>query len=108
MPMLARPLMTSLISLFALAVETRPTWPDALSTPFHKYDPVCCVDFRFWRGATREHPQPWGRHFLLAASQTPGDNATFHPCDYCLIIQNAGSEQEADSGREQRWVWPLP
>src|SRR5205809_8108159 len=32
----------------------------ALSTPFHKYDPVCCVDFRFWRGATREHPPKWG------------------------------------------------
>src|SRR2546425_7418144 len=32
----------------------------ALSTPFHKYDHVCCVDFRFWRGATREHPPKWG------------------------------------------------
>src|SRR6266496_6631441 len=32
----------------------------ALSTPFHKYDPVCCVDFRFWRGATSEHPPKWG------------------------------------------------
>src|SRR5207249_3481949 len=32
----------------------------ALSTPFHKYDHVCCVDFRFWRGATREHPPQWG------------------------------------------------
>ena len=31
-----------------------------LSTPFHKYDHVCCVDFRFWRGATREHPPQWG------------------------------------------------
>src|SRR5207247_10344327 len=31
-----------------------------LSTPFHKYDHVCCVDFRFWRGATREHPPKWG------------------------------------------------
>src|SRR5439155_11080102 len=31
-----------------------------LSTPFHKYDYVCCVDFRFWRGATREHPPKWG------------------------------------------------
>src|SRR6266850_7709446 len=30
-----------------------------LSTPFHKYDHVCCVDFRFWRGATREHPPQW-------------------------------------------------
>src|SRR5216683_2482530 len=54
-----------------------------LSTPFHKYDHVCCVDFRFWRGATREHPrsgavteeqrsqnrkatQPYGRRFFLA------------------------------------------
>src|SRR5207248_6846005 len=31
-----------------------------LSTPFHKYDHVCCVDFRFWPGATREHPPKWG------------------------------------------------
>src|SRR5207245_9535659 len=31
-----------------------------LSTPFHKYDHVCCVAFRFWRGATREHPPQWG------------------------------------------------
>src|SRR5438132_13247334 len=31
-----------------------------LSTPFHKYDHVCCADFRFWRGATREHPPKWG------------------------------------------------
>src|SRR5437660_3963239 len=31
-----------------------------LSTPFHKYDHVCCVAFRFWRGATREHPPKWG------------------------------------------------
>jgi len=23
----------------------------------HKYDHVCCIDFRFWRGATREHPR---------------------------------------------------
>src|SRR5437016_6965817 len=35
-------------------------FPQPLSTPFHKYDPVCCVDFRFWRGATREHPPQWG------------------------------------------------
>src|SRR6266496_1321015 len=34
--------------------------PARLSTPFHKYDHVCCVDFRFWRGATREHPPKWG------------------------------------------------
>src|ERR1041385_9468475 len=31
-----------------------------LSTPILKYDDVCCVDFRFWRGATREHPPKWG------------------------------------------------
>src|SRR6266542_3292975 len=31
-----------------------------LSTPIHKYNHVCCVDFRFWRGATREHPPQWG------------------------------------------------
>src|SRR5438128_7675685 len=31
-----------------------------LSTPFHKCDHVCCADFRFWRGATREHPPKWG------------------------------------------------
>src|SRR5437867_2545200 len=34
--------------------------PDHLSTPFHKYNHVCCVDFRFWRGATREHPPKRG------------------------------------------------
>src|SRR6266516_3123167 len=33
---------------------------EKLSTPFHKYDHVCCVAFRFWRGATREHPPKWG------------------------------------------------
>ncbi len=33
---------------------------DPLSTPFHKYDHVCCVDFRFRRGATRKHPPKWG------------------------------------------------
>src|SRR5439155_27201381 len=32
----------------------------SVSTPFHKYDHVCCVDFRFGRGATREHPPQWG------------------------------------------------
>src|SRR3989475_11888971 len=56
-----------------------------LSTPFHKYDHVCCVAFRFWLGATREHPpslpvgmteeqqrqnrkatQPCGRRFFSA------------------------------------------
>src|SRR5439155_19765056 len=31
----------------------------SLSTPFHKSDHVCCVDFRFWRGATRKHPSQW-------------------------------------------------
>src|SRR5213592_2056954 len=31
-----------------------------LSTPFHKYNHGRCVDFRFWRGATREHPPQWG------------------------------------------------
>src|SRR5262249_45090202 len=34
--------------------------PGALSTPIHKYDDVCCIAFRFWRGATREHPPQWG------------------------------------------------
>src|SRR2546425_12086679 len=34
--------------------------PASLSTPFHKYDHVCCGDFRFWRGATREHPPKRG------------------------------------------------
>src|SRR5437773_11975905 len=31
-----------------------------LNTPFNNYDHVGCVDFRFWRGATREHPPKWG------------------------------------------------
>src|SRR5205814_6947305 len=31
--------------------------PSPLSTPFHKYDHVCCVDFRLWRGATRERSE---------------------------------------------------
>src|SRR5947209_17833810 len=35
-------------------------FPRRLSTPFHKYDHVCCVAFRFWLGATREHPPQWG------------------------------------------------
>src|SRR5205823_4948730 len=39
---------------------TRGQPPASLSTPLHKYDHVCCVDFRFWRGATREHPPQWG------------------------------------------------
>src|SRR6266567_6275508 len=57
--------------------------PSRLSTPFHKYDHVCCAAFGFWRGATREHSrqrsvteeqqsqkpnatQPSGRRFFLA------------------------------------------
>ena len=47
-----------------ICVGARPsgrfTVRDFLSTPFQKYDHVCCVDFRFWRGATREHPPQWG------------------------------------------------
>src|SRR5437667_10705702 len=31
-----------------------------LSTPFHTYSHGRCVDFRCWRGATREHPPQWG------------------------------------------------
>ena len=42
-------------------LRSRPRKGEApLSTPFHKYDHVCCVDLRFWRGATREHPPQWG------------------------------------------------
>src|SRR5437667_12576684 len=59
-----------------------------LSTPFHKYDHVCCAAFGFWRGATREHSrqrsvteeqqsqkpnatQPSGRRFFLAQTSLP-------------------------------------
>src|SRR6266702_7702849 len=45
----------------------------SLSTPFHKYDHVCCVAFGFWRGATREHSRP---RSVTAEQQSQKPNAT--------------------------------
>src|SRR5439155_11953485 len=78
--------------------ESAPSW---LSTPFHKYDHVCCVAFRFWLSATREHPpsrpvgmteeqqrqnrkatQPCGRRFFSALPRRRFLRLT-DPCRVC-------------------------
>src|SRR5437867_11783764 len=49
-----------------------------LSTPFHKYDHVCCVAFRFWLGATREHPP--SRPVGMTEEQQRQNRKATHPC----------------------------
>src|SRR5437867_12757811 len=49
-----------------------------LSTPFHKYDHVCCVAFRFWLGATREHPP--SRPVGMTEEQQRQNRKATQPC----------------------------
>src|SRR5437667_4046459 len=50
----------------------------SLSTPFHKYDHVCCVAFRFWLGATREHPP--SRPVGMTEEQQRQNRKATQPC----------------------------
>src|SRR5437899_2276712 len=61
--------------LFALQRSDR---SQMLSTPFHKYDHVCCVAFRFWRGATREHPP--SRPVGMTEEQQRQNRKATQPC----------------------------
>src|SRR5204862_5848187 len=76
-----------------------------LSTPFLKYDHVCCVDFRFWRGATREHPPQWGCD-RGATKPEPKSDATlraailFGPDVVARSLQTRGGY-----ARRSRLVW---
>src|SRR3989449_9962054 len=56
----ARPYATLTPDERTRSASDAPRGARALITRFHKYDQVCCGDFRFWRGATREHPPQWG------------------------------------------------
>src|SRR5881628_3796762 len=49
-----------------------------LSTPFHKYGHVCCVAFRFWLGATREHPP--SRPVGMTEEQQRQNRKATQPC----------------------------
>src|SRR5437867_13388247 len=49
-----------------------------LSTPFHKYDHVCCVAFRFWISATREHPP--SRPVGMTEQQQRQNRKATQPC----------------------------
>src|SRR5205085_11476429 len=76
------------------------------STPFHKYDPVCCVDFRFWRGATREHPPQWGCD-RGATKPEPKSDATLRAAVLFGPDVVARSLQTAEGyARRSRLVWP--
>src|SRR5437899_5473093 len=61
--------------LFALQRSDR---SQMLSTPFHKYDHVCCVAFRFWLGATREHPP--SRPVGMTEEQQRQNRKAMQPC----------------------------
>src|SRR5438128_2196745 len=82
----------------------------ALSTPFHKYDHVCCVDFRFWRGATREHPPKWGCD-RGATKPEPKSDATlraavlFGPDVVACSLQTPEGERRCPCGSTSRLVW---
>src|SRR5213593_4856101 len=76
-----------------------------LSTPFHKYDHVCCVDFRFWRGATREHPPQWGCD-RGATKPEPKSDATLRAAVLFGPDFVAHSLQTAEGyARRSRLVW---
>src|SRR5437016_5999149 len=76
-----------------------------LSTPFHKYDHVCCVDFRFWRGATREHPPQWGCD-RGATKPEPKSDATLRAAVLFGPDVVARSLQTAEGyARRSRLVW---
>src|SRR5207247_10942421 len=61
--------------LFALQRSDR---SQMLSTPFHKYDHVCCVAFRFWLGAAREHPP--SRPVGMTEEQQRQNRKATQPC----------------------------
>ena len=76
-----------------------------LSTPFHKYDHVCCVDFRFWRGATRKHPPQWGCD-RGATKPEPKSDATLRAAVLFGPDFVAHSLQTAEGyARRSRLVW---
>ena len=75
------------------------------STPFHKYDHVCCVDFRFWRGATREHPPQWGCD-RGATKPEPKSDATLRAAVLFGPDVVARSSQTPEGyARRSRLVW---
>src|SRR5947208_14295886 len=88
----------------------RPSSPSAtasirLSTPFHKYDHVGCVDLRFWRGATREHPSQWGCD-RGATKPEPKSDATLRAAVLFGPDFVAHSLQTAEGyARRSRLVW---
>src|SRR2546427_12006149 len=79
--------------------------PASLSTPFHKYDHVCCVDFWFWRGAMREHPPQWGCD-RGATKPEPKSDATLRAAVLFGPDFVAHSLQTAEGyARRSRLVW---
>src|SRR5947208_2730949 len=77
----------------------------ALSTPFHKYDHVCCAAFRFWRGATREHPPQWGCD-RGATKPEPKSVATLRAAVLFVLDVVAHSLQTPEGyARRSRLVW---
>src|SRR5207248_7432295 len=78
---------------------------DRLSTPFHKYDRVCCLDFRFWRGATKEHPPQWGCD-RGATKPEPKSEATLRAAALFGPDVVAHSLQTPEGyARRSRFVW---
>src|SRR5437016_5359047 len=76
-----------------------------LSTQFHKYNHVCCVDFRFWRGVTREHPPQWGCD-RGATKPEPKSDATLRAAVLFGPDVVAHSLQTAEGyARRSRLVW---
>src|SRR6266851_9269630 len=76
-----------------------------LCTPFHEYDYVCCVDFRFWRGATREHPPKWGCD-RGATKPEPKSDATLRAAVLFGPVVVAHSLQTPQGyARRSRLVW---
>src|SRR2546426_5802030 len=76
-----------------------------LSTPFHNYNHVCCVDFRFWRGATREHPPKWGCD-RGATKPEPKSDATLRAAVLFVPDIVARSLQTPEGyARRSRLVW---
>src|SRR5262249_17999336 len=77
-----------------------------LSTPIHKYDAVCCIAFRFWRGATREHPPQWGCD-REATKPEPKSDATLRAAVLFGPDVVARSLQTSEGyARRSRLVWP--
>ncbi len=105
---------TSRAPRWGLGTNLMPAAPGScapsLSTPFHKYDHVCCVDFRFWRGATREHPPQWGWD-RGAKKPEPKSDATlraavlFGPDVVAHSLQTAEGLRWCPCGSTSRLVW---